>query len=63
MLNRRAMPRELPFIVVGVNVEDPILVTPLGIVTLVNPMQLRNVENQMRVTESGIVTLVRSLQL
>ena len=39
------------------------LVTLLGIVTLVSPSQLENAEAPILVTLLGIVTLVRELQL
>ena len=38
------------------------LVTPLGISMLVNPVQLENVESPMHVTLPGIVMSVKLLQ-
>ena len=47
----------------SLNALEPIVVTELGIVTLVKPLQLWNAEDPMVVTELGIVTLVKPLQL
>ena len=44
------------------NAQQPMLVTPSGIVTLVRPLQPSKVLPPMLVTPSGIVTLVRPLQ-
>ena len=44
------------------NASDPMLVTLLGMATLVSPLQFSNAYDPMFVTLFGIVTLVRPLQ-
>ena len=46
----------------SLNEEDPMLVTPSGIVIFVSELQPSNAEDSILVTPSGIVMLVNELQ-